>query len=256
VVALRRLRLDIEYDGTNFAGWQVQPGCRTVQGELDRALGTVVRQPVRVVGSGRTDAGVHARGQVAHADLPEDAPSLARLRAGVQALVGPEIAVRDLAWAPDSFHARFSARSRTYRYRMTLRPRALDRALVWLVRHQVDVAAMARATPYLVGRYQATTWCAAHAADRHVYVGVTAARLWDEDDLVIFEIAADRFVTHMVRIIVGTLVDVGRQRRSPDSIAELIRAQDRRLAGPTAPACGLCLEHVDYGDTVQRFGPG
>ena len=250
---MRRLRLDLEYDGTRFAGWQVQPGCRTVQGDLDRALALVLKHPVRTVGSGRTDAGVHARGQVAHVTVPDDAivPPLDRLRTSVGAIVGPEVAVRDVAWAPESFHARFSARERTYRYRIALRPRALERAFVWLVRGALDPVAMASAAPGVIGKYPATSWCAAHAADRHAIVDVRSARIWQENDLVLFEISADRFVTHMVRIIVGTLVEVGRYKRTPESLAETALSRNRALAGPTAPPCGLCLERVSYEDTVQ-----
>jgi len=256
-----RLRVDLEYDGTRFAGWQVQPGRRTVQGEVSQAFSIILRHPVRLVGAGRTDAGVHARGQVAHVDVPSDCPPLDRLRVGVQALVGTDIAVRGIEYAPATFHARFSARARTYRYRMARRPCALNRAMVWVLRRDVDRAEMERALPYLVGRYPATSWCAAHAPDRDAVVEVRQARFVEEgcpgaSDLLVFEITADRFVAQMVRTIVGTLVEVGQHKRTPESIGELVRARDRRLAGPTAPACGLCLEYVDYPDGSSVFSVG
>lgn len=278
-----RLRVDLEYDGTDFAGWQVQPGCRTVQGELTEAFRTILRCPVRIVGAGRTDAGVHARGQVAHLDVPPDVmPSgesaalaseasdsrdagrilrlvqdgkdkalliayLNRLRTGVNALTGPDIAVKDVTVADEGFHARFSARARTYCYRVALRPVALNRKMVWMIRRELDRPLMEQALPHLVGRYPATSWCATHGSNRDAVVEVRSAHLLDESDGVLaFEITADRFVTHMVRTIVGTLVEVGCGKRSPEGIRQLIEARDRRLAGPTAPACGLCLEHVDY----------
>jgi tRNA pseudouridine38-40 synthase len=246
-----RLRVDLEYDGTDFAGWQVQPGCRTVQGELVQAFSTVVRRPVRVVGAGRTDAGVHARGQVAHVDLPLDGvervPPLGGLFVGVNALTGRDVAIREITCAPGGFHARFSAKSRTYRYRIASRPVALNRALVWSVRRHLDRSRMEGALAHLLGRYPATSWCAAHSSERDAVVEVRCARFVEESQEVLaLEITADRFVTHMVRTIVGTLAEIGWGRREPDGIRELIDARDRRLAGPTAPACGLCLEHVEY----------
>lgn len=248
---MARLRVDLEYDGTDFAGWQVQPDRRTVQGELIDAFTTVLRSPVRIVGAGRTDAGVHARGQVAHVDVPEghapDVLPLERVIAGVNALTGPDVAVTAAAVAPDGFHARFSARSRTYRYRIARQPIALGRTMVWVARRHLDWLLMERALPHLLGRYPATSWCAAHGADRNGMVEVMSAHFIDEGNgVVAFEITADRFLTQMVRTIVGTLVEVGRQRRLPESVRDLIAARDRTLAGPTAPACGLCLEKVEY----------
>ena len=120
--------------------------------------------------------------------------------------------------------------------------------MVLCVRGDIDGAAMQQAVPHLVGRYVATSWCSARADDRHAAVDVRDARLWEEDDLIVFEMTADRFVMHMVRIIIGTLMEVGRGRRTPQSIAGVITAQDREAAGPTAPPCGLCLEHVGYTD--------
>jgi len=243
----RRVRLDIEYDGTGFAGWQIQPGQRTVQGELGRALTILAKTDVRVVGSGRTDAGVHAREQVAHADVPvgilDDAE---RLRRSVQGIVGPEIAIRRLTCVPADFHARFSARERRYCYRIALLPHALTRQMEWLHRGRLDVEEMTHAAGHFVGQYPATSFAAAHADDRDAVVDVRTSKLENRGELLEYEITADRFVTHMVRIIVGTLVEVGRGRRGADSIPELVRARDRTLAGATAPPHGLCLEHVEY----------
>ena len=243
---VRRLRLDIEYDGTDFAGWQVQPDCRTVQGEIGTALETIVGRPVSVVAAGRTDAGVHARAQVAHVDVPDLGFDLDRLTKSVGALTGPDVAIIRVTDVPDDFHARFSAVSRTYVYRMSRRQRALDRAFVLRLRGDVDIRAMRQAAVHFVGRYAATSLCAAGAQDADAEVCVESAHLTDNGDQISFEITADRFVMHMVRIVVGTLLEVARGNRDADSVIGLIGAKDRSQAGPTAPACGLCLERVGY----------
>ncbi len=244
---MQRIRLDLEYDGTGFAGWQMQPGQRTVQGELVRAFAILAREDVRVIGSGRTDAGVHARGQVAHADLRESMLcERESLRRSIQGIVGPEIAIRGLTPVGPEFHARFSARERRYCYRIALWPHALTRHMEWLRRDNLDIEAMSRAAAAFEGTYPATSLAAAHADDRNAVVEVRRSRLTRIDDRLECEVAANRFVTHMVRIIVGTLVETGRGRRQPESIPELLAAQDRTQAGPTAPPHGLCLEHVEY----------
>ncbi len=242
----RRLRLDIEYDGTDFAGWQIQPNERTVQGEITEALTTILRQPVTITGAGRTDAGVHARGQVAHCDVPDDAPEPYRILAGVNALTGRDIAVYAVRYVPDDFHARFSARSRTYAYRIALRPTALDCRVTWQAPCEFNVPAMQQAASYLIGKYPATTWCSSAADDPNAVVDVRSATLSVTGSQLVFAIRADRFVMHMVRTIVGTLVEVGCGKRSAESIPDLIAARDRSAAGETAPARGLCLEHVEY----------
>ena len=241
-----RYRFAVEYDGSGFAGWQVQPAQQTVQGELIRAFETATRSEAQVVGSGRTDAGVHARGQVAHVDLPQAAEDLPRLERSVGAIAGPDISIRDLAPAEEGFHARFSARERRYRYTIALRPHALARRVEWLLHGRLDADAMDEAASAFIGTYPATSLCAAHAPDRDAVVAVKLARITLEGDRIFFDVAADRFVTHMVRIMVGTLVEVGRGRRDAGSVRDLLTARDRSAAGPTAPPHGLCLEHVEY----------
>jgi len=241
-----RLRLDMEYEGTEFAGWQVQPGLRTVQGELNTALSTILRTPVRVIGAGRTDAGVHARGQVGHADVPDAYPPLARILAGVRALTGPDLLVREITVVPGDFHARFSARARTYEYRIALVPSPLERRFQWFVPYRLDVGSMSVAAQKLEGRYPATCWCSSSAPDTTAIVHVQRTEIERRATEIVFRITSDRFVTHMVRTIVGTLVEIGRGVRSPEDIGAIISSQDRARAGPTAPAHGLCLQSVEY----------
>ena len=241
-----RLRFVVEYDGTGFSGWQIQPDKRTVQGELIRAFELATRQQVHLVGSGRTDAGVHARMQVAHVDLQEPVDDLSRIQRSVRGITGPEIAIRDLTPAPEGFHARYSARERRYRYRMTLEPHALARHMEWLLRGRVDLEAMQAAAPAFEGEYSGRSLCAAFAPNRDAVVKVRHARITHDGDMVYFDVAANRFVTQMVRIMVGTLVEIGQGRREIDSIKPMIALHDRTAAGPTAPPHGLCLEYVEY----------
>jgi tRNA pseudouridine38-40 synthase len=242
------VKLTLEYDGTRYVGWQIQPNGPSVQAEVERALGTLHKAPRRVVAAGRTDAGVHARGQVA--SFPEARPlPISAYVKGMNALLPEDVAVRAASLEPDGFDARRSARGKRYRYVIengdTRTP--LNRLFAWQLFGPLDVGAMRDAARHLVGRHDFAAFqaadCEAHHAVRDVrrleVVGERGAR-------VEITVEATAFVRHMVRNFVGTLVQVGHGKRAPGSLPALLAGGDRKAAGPTAPPQGLCLEEVSY----------
>jgi tRNA pseudouridine38-40 synthase len=244
---LRRLKLILEYDGTAYHGWQVQPGLDTIQGRLEAALARLAGSPVQVMGAGRTDAGVHAFGQVASCSIDVRLEERVVQRA-LNANLPADIVVRDVAWVPGEFDARRSARAKTYRYTLLRRAErsALEGRYSLHVPYAVDVEAMAEAAQYLVGTHDFSTFRAGTCAAATPVRTVSRAGWRTEGDLCRFEIVGNAFLQHMVRIIVGTLLDVGRGRRRPGDVPEILAARERRQAGKTAPPHGLCLVRVEY----------
>ena len=253
----RNVRLTVAYDGTDFRGFAESDGVRTVLGELRRAVETVVRDHVALVGAGRTDAGVHGWGQVLSGELPAGT-DLARLQRSVNGLCGPDIAVRDVEWAPPEFSARFSATGRSYRYHIwnDPAPNPLIARTSWQVTRPLDLDAMQTASELLLGEHDFASFCrrpkpAAGFDEPSLVRRLDEARWSRVEDawapsLVRFEITASSFCHQMVRSIVGTLVDVGLGRRDPDSIESTLAARDRNAAGQVAPPTGLVLWSVDY----------
>jgi tRNA pseudouridine38-40 synthase len=259
-----RLRAVIEYDGTGYQGWQSQSGRGpTVQEALEHALGVVLRQKVQVVAAGRTDAGVHARGQVVAFDARDDlasvvpgapvadeaAPEL--LLRAVNALLPDAIALRVLAVATPDFDPRRDARLRAYRYRIwNGRVRSpFEARTSWHVREPLDDRAMHQAATELVGEHDFASFQGADKVSRPSVRRVERSAVERAGDVVTYAIEGNAFARHMVRNIVGELVAIGRGRREPGAIDRLLAARDRRLAAPTAPPQGLFLEWVRYGET-------
>ncbi len=241
------LRLTLEYDGTRYVGWQVQPNGPSIQGELEGALAILSGAPRRVTGAGRTDAGVHALGQVA--SLPEPAPlPLAAYAKGLNALLPPDIAVREAALEGEGFDARRSARGKRYVYRIlrSSSRRPLSRLQTWQLSRALDLGAMRVAAAPLVGRHDFACFQAAGCAAAHAVRDLTRLDLLESGEELRVEVEATAFVRHMVRNIVGTLVEVGLGRRQAGSMPELLASRDRALAGKTAPPQGLCLDEVFY----------
>lgn len=240
------VRLELEYDGTSFRGWAAQPGLRTVQGELEAALGTVLREPVKLTVAGRTDTGVHARGQVASFITSSEVKGdLARRLNGV----GPDdIAVTAAAAVEDGFDARRSAKSRNYRYRLLIRsapsPFEQGRALWWP--HRLDLDALKACAAALPGSHDFTAFTPTQTDHVRFDRDIHHASWEQEGDILTFQITADAFMRNMVRILVGTMLEVANGRRSIASFTKLLEGAPRTEAGDTAPPHGLYLESVSY----------
>ncbi len=249
-----RLRLDLGYDGSGYRGFAENRGVDTVAGRLREALERVLRHPVDLTCAGRTDAGVHARGQVVSFDTTA-APDPERLRDSLNGLLGPSIVVRSVRTVGADFDARFSATSRTYRYTVLNRdvPDPFRARTAWWVPEPLDRVALAEACPPLLGEHDFSSFCRRPRGDREVSLvrRVRSAGWTELDDadgpgVLVFEISASSFCHQMVRSVVGLLVDVGRGRRTPADVQAAIAARDRARAGQLAPPHGLVLWEVGY----------
>lgn len=240
------VRLDIEYDGAGFRGWARQPGLRTVQGELEAALATVLREQVDLTVAGRTDAGVHARGQVASFRTASEPP--AGLARSLNGLAPGDVAVTAASPVPDGFDARRDARSRTYRYRLLARPSPSPfergRALWWP--HRVDREALESCAAALAGTHDFTAFTPTQTDHVRFERDVLAAAWQQRGDVLEFEITADAFMRNMVRALVGTMLEAASGRRTVASFAQLLEGAPRSHAGDTAPPHGLYLQSVSY----------
>lgn len=244
----QRYIIEIEYDGTDFVGWQEQPEGRTVQGEIQERLSTILREEVKIIGAGRTDTGVHARAMVAHFDLSEvHQGEVADTIYKLNRFLPPDILITALREASPQFHARFSAISRTYRYYITLTDSPFRKCFYTYVPQRLEIEAMNQAALHLVGTQDFTTFSKKHT-DVHTHICTVTHAEWQkqEPDVWVFEITANRFLRNMVRSITGTLLEVGMGKISPEEFAGKLIAKDRAVASNTAPATGLFLESVAY----------
>ena len=243
-----RYKLTIEYDGTLFAGWQMQAERDTVQGVLTTALGALCGHAVKVAGAGRTDAGVHALGQVAHVDLEKDW-RVDRVRDALNAHLRPHaVAVLAAEKVADGFDARFSARKRHYLYRvMNRRPDlALDRLRAWRVPRRLDVAMMHAAAQRLVGKHDFTTFRSTECQAKSPMRTLDRIDVTREGDIITVEVSARSFLHNQVRSMVGSLALVGDAKWSADDLSAALAARDRTACAPVAPPQGLYLVKVDY----------
>lgn len=247
-VGMHRVALGIEYDGNGFAGFQAQKfAVETVQGSLEKALSNIANEPITLVCAGRTDAGVHASGQVVHFDTLAERPERA-WRMGVNTQLPDAISVNWVQPVEPQFHARFSAQARTYRYLIynrPSRPGILAGKVTW-DRRRLDLAAMQSAARVLVGRHDFTSFRAAQCQARNPVREILHLDLARRGDLIVVEVKATAFLHHMVRNIVGVLLAVGAGEKPIDWIVDVLAAKDRCQAGVTAPAAGLYLVAVDY----------
>ncbi len=242
-------KLILEYDGTGFSGWQIQPNERTVQGIVEDALGKILKHSVRVTAAGRTDAGVHASGQTVSFRATSQIEG-SRLKRALNGILPRDITVLDAAETHSEFNARFDALSRTYQYTISNRRLSIGRSFVWQVKYRLKCELLEEATRSLNGECSLKGFSVKN--DNDDYSTIIYKNSWTfEKNLMIFEITAVRFFRHAVRSILGTAVEVARGKESPDLIHRILKTEDRTLAGSTAPALGLCLVNVDYGDGKQ-----
>lgn len=247
--ALMQYRLVLEYDGTDYCGWQIQPDQRTVQATLEEAVARLLGHPTRVASAGRTDAGVHAAGQVAcfHTSRILDPGVVSK---ALNALTPRDLAVRSVDAVPDHFDPRRSAHCREYAYRIWNRrvPSPFWRRYAWHVARPLSVEKMAMAAAFLEGEHDFTSFRAAGCDAATPVRRITRSDVVRRDDMVVYTIEGTAFLRHMVRNIIGTLVEVGRGARDAEDVRELLRLRDRTRAAATAPPHGLCLMRVDYGN--------
>jgi tRNA pseudouridine38-40 synthase len=241
------IKMTVEYDGADYHGWQIQPNGKTIQQVLEQAFENVLKEKVRVNASGRTDAGVHAFGQVANV-VCSPSVDLWHLQRGINALTPADIVVKKMEIVADFFDARWHARSRVYEYRIWNAPwpSALHRRDSWHVHIPLDMLSMQEAAGCLEGEHNLSSFQAAGCDAAHPIRKIFHNSLSWDGQLILYTVEATAYLRHMVRNIVGTLVEVGKGHRSPEDFSELLRRCDRTQAGPTAPAHGLFLVEVKY----------
>jgi tRNA pseudouridine38-40 synthase len=245
---MRNIKLIIEYDGTAYFGWQRQANVVTIQQVMEDALSRIVNEKAILIASGRTDTGVHALNQVANFRTDSKLPMYS-LKMGLNSLLPSDIVVKEMSEVPWEFHSQKHALSKIYHYRIFNSPvrSALRRTISWFIHQPLDLEAMKRAAAHLVGTHDFNSFCAARCEVEDRVRTVTDVALDTEDGgMIVFRIAADGFLRHMVRNIVGTLVDIGKGRIPEEDMLRIIEARDRRCAGQAAPACGLFLMEVKY----------
>jgi len=251
---MRNIKIEIEYDGTNYHGWQIQQKEpdeigreKTIQGVIERILGGILQEEIRLIGAGRTDAGVHAFGQVANFKTKSKMP-MAVIQRALNALLPKDIIIVDIEEAKADFNARYNAKTKAYRYEILNRAygSVFDRLYQHYVPYKLDVRLMSREARGLLGRYDFKSFQASDKRERNSIRNIRRISVKKDGPLVIIEVEANGFLYNMVRNIVGTLIEIGRGKFPPGSMRRIKLAKDRTLAGPTAPAKGLSLVRVRY----------
>jgi tRNA pseudouridine38-40 synthase len=242
---MKSYKLVIEYDGTQFVGWQTQQNGRSVQEEITRVLEQVLQESISLIGAGRTDSGVHARGMVAGFST-NASTGTGSLLSSLNGILPDDILIHSVEEVPESFHARFDARERMYRYYIALKRTAVGRQYHWHVRYALNVQAMEDVARSIIGEYDFTAFCKFDPAIKN-YISTVLASSWTQSPTeLVYEIRANRFLHGMVRGLVGTMVDVGRGYTPVADFSKILESKDRREAGMAAPPHGLFLEEVVY----------
>ncbi|MEW6101165.1 MAG: tRNA pseudouridine(38-40) synthase TruA [Candidatus Omnitrophota bacterium] len=241
------IKLKIEYDGTNYGGWQRQKNSKSIQETIERVLMRILREKVHLVASGRTDSGVHAKEQVANFETKSNMP-LDKLQKAMNSLLPEDISINSVRKAPLDFHSRFQAKSKVYRYTILNRasPSALLRNRVYFYPYPLDTQSMKKEAGNLLGKRNFRSFQASSKKKSSAVRTIKALKVVKNQDIISIDIEADGFLYNMVRNIVGTLIEIGRGKLKKGSLREILAAKDRSYAGPTAPAQGLCLMKVKY----------
>ena len=243
----KRILLTVAYDGTEYHGWQVQPGIRTVQGALEEACGVLFGNPVCCTGASRTDQGVHAFGQRASIDVQTSIPT-EKIPLALNSLLPKDVAVRAAEEVSFSFHPRYDVKDKTYTYRIyqdTVRNPLVRNDSEWIY-HPLDILFMREGAQYLVGEHDFQSFCAANTAVSSTVRRIFSLTVTEEKPYILITVRGNGFLYNMVRIIAGTLIDVGRGRIAPQKVEEILLSKDRTKAGPTAPPQGLTLVEIRY----------
>ncbi len=241
----KNIILEIEYDGTNFSGWQIQPKKRTVQGEIEKNLEKIFGSKTKLVGAGRTDAKVHALGQAANFKTRSELTS-DEIKNALNRNLPDDIVIKKVKEVDLNFNARYSAKSKVYQYRICLCKTALRRNYVWEIKHNLNMRKVKEGTKLILGRHDFSSFCVAKSTKENNFCKVKKASWKKRGFERIFEIEADRFLHSMVRSLLGTLVDVGRGYFSSEDFEKILKSKDRKKAGMNAPARGLYLIKVNY----------
>ena len=239
------IRLIIEYDGTDYVGWQFQINGRSVQEEVEKAIKRILQSDIRITGGGRTDAGVHARGQVASFSVEREV-EINLLAKSMNAVLPHNIVVREAAKVSIDFNARHDAKSRRYTYCISQEPTAIQRNYCWQIFQKLDFEMMQACAKQIIGEHGFRSFCKVEI-DIHQHRCTVSSAGWTQNDrLLVFDIIANRFLHGMVRTLVGTMVNVGRGHTKIEDFASILEAKDRSVAGMSAPAKGLFLEEIFY----------
>jgi tRNA pseudouridine38-40 synthase len=242
---MKTFRLTIEYDGTDYVGWQFQINGRSVQEEVEKALKQILQSDIRITGGGRTDAGVHARGQVASFSVEREV-EIHSLAKSINAVLPHSIIVLESSEVSIDFNARYDAKSRRYSYYISPAPTAIERNYCWQVFQKIDFELLQRCAKQIIGEHGFRSFCKVDTDFHQHRCTIHSAEWKKKDGLFVFEIKANRFLHGMVRTLVGTMVNVGRGHTKLDDFASIVDANDRSAAGMSAPAKGLFLEEILY----------
>ena len=242
-----RYFIELQYNGTNFHGWQIQPNALTVQAEINEKLSILLKHPIETTGAGRTDTGVHARQFFAHFDLPEDiVKNLKSLTGKLNLFLPDDISLQRIIPVDSKAHARFDATSRTYKYYISTRKNVFRNEYSWPIFQKLHRENMQLGAELLLNYNDFTSFSKLHSDNKTNLCNLFSAEWSTEDEMLVFTIKADRFLRNMVRAIVGTLVLLGRKKITQQQLAEIIELKDRSQAGESAPARGLFLHEIEY----------